>query len=143
MAGKTLSLYYFLARRVALGLATFFQTEPDIVWFFHEEGVSLIDPGMYWRDVDGVDGCSNTTWALVDSNRSMNSPASVLCRRNAPFFIVEAASPRKGRWDWTKDRGYSMVMFYTKVFSLQEMLQGMYIYIRPFQCVPYIHLKQT
>lgn len=128
IAGKTLSLYYFLVMRVALGLSTFFQTEQECVWLFHKGGVVAIPPSQPWKDVKEVNYEDGATWALVDSNQHLDYPGPILWRLNAPIFIVQASSPFERHWRWAKDHGLT-AEFYVKPFSLQEMLQGMYVYV--------------
>ncbi|KAF8224751.1 hypothetical protein L208DRAFT_1380972 [Tricholoma matsutake] len=120
--GKTLSLYYFLARCLALGLTTFFQDALDYVWLFDKSGVHSLDSKMTWVEIRDLSEDS-TAWALVDSNSFVKDPAPVLFGHESPFFIVEAASPRKHRWAWVKYHG-STRYFYANPFSLEEILQG-------------------
>jgi hypothetical protein len=116
-----------LAMRVAHGLPTLFQNDPKYVWLFDASGVRLLDSEMGWNQISGV--IENSHWALVDSNRRVRDPAPVIYDHGSPFFVVQAASPRDDRWGWVKYHGHSS-RFYSKPFSKQELLQGVYN-IRP------------
>ena len=67
----------------------------------------------------GDDGHLGRIWALVDSNRDVQEPASIF--RRGPFFVVQAASPRPMRRDWTK--GIQSEDFYMKPWTFSEVLQ--------------------
>jgi hypothetical protein len=120
-----LSLYYFPARSLALGLTTFFQDAPDYVWLFDKSGVRLLASKMPWVEIRGLLE-DHTAWALVDSNRVVHDPAPVLFSHGSPFFIVEAVSPRDSRWGLVKYHGNTRY-FYANPFSLNEILQRVYI----------------
>lgn len=134
ITGKTLSLFYFLARCVALGLPTFFQDRPNQLWFFDEKGVDHVryQDVLSWRDLVGSNYVGAPIWALVDSS---TIPDDVLWWGTSPFFVVQAASPRERHWAWTKHHRLTTV-FYTKPFSLQELLHGVYASVS-FQRVAY------
>jgi hypothetical protein len=119
------SLYYFLARSLALGLTTFFQDAPDYVWLFDKSGVRPLASKMPWVEIRGLSE-DHTAWALVDSNRIVHDPALVLFSHGSPFFIVEAVSPRDSRWGLVKYHGNTRY-FYANPFSLNEILQRVYI----------------
>lgn len=122
--GKTLSLYYLLSIRVASGLPTLFQDNPDEVWYFDANGVHCLSSNMHWTNIQGITR-ARVHWALVDSNRLVNDPAPLIFHKGSPpFFIVEAASPRDNRWAWSKYHGKTHC-FYTQPFSLSEIFQGM------------------
>jgi hypothetical protein len=94
------------------------------VWLFDKSGVRLIDPQMMWENIPGL-SARDSHWALVDSNRVIRDPASVLYMHHSPFFIVQAASPRYERWGWVKYHGPHQ-LFYAEPFSLDEILQGIW-----------------
>jgi hypothetical protein len=135
--GKTLSLYYILSIRLATSMATFFQKEPDEVWYFDERGIRRIPHNTNWADIPGIDR-SQAPWALVDSNFFVTHPAPVLCSNESPFFIVEAASPRERRWTWSKYHGNTL-FFYTHPFSLIEMFQGTCMSLSSRKLSPTLH----
>jgi hypothetical protein len=112
---------------LALGLTTFFQDAPDHVWLFDKSGVRSLSSEMLWVEIRGLSE-DHTAWALVDSNKAVEDPAPVLYSLESPFFIVEAASPRKHRRTWVKYHGNTR-FFYTNPFSLEEILRGAYIHL--------------
>ena len=59
-------------------------------------------------------------WALVDSNINMQQPDSIFM--DSLFFIVEAATPRAERTQWTNV--VTSKTFYMKLWSFSEVLQA-------------------
>ena len=61
-----------------------------------------------------------SSWYLLDSNRSVLSPPEeitpLLC------FIVEAASPRRDRIDWTNKNNAPIDRLFMYPFTLSELL---------------------
>ena len=114
----SLSLYYFLAQRLALGLTTFFQNAPGYVWLFNESGVCRLFSNIRWDEIRDLSR-DHTAWALLDSNWRVNDPA--------PILIDEVAYPHDKRLGWVKYHGNSTQYFYGNPFTLKEILQGVYI----------------
>ena len=113
--------------RLALGLTTFFQHASNYVWLFDKRGVHPLASDIPWRGIQDF-STDRTAWALVDSNKSVENPAPLLFELDAPFFIVEASSPRRNRWGWVKYHETTR-FFYTNPFSLEEILRGTYIHL--------------
>ena len=100
-SGKTLSFYYILAMRLALGLTTFFQHTSDYVLLFDKSGVYHLASNLPWDAIQDLP-TDHIAWVLVDSNMSVQNPAGLLFELSSPLFIMEASSPRRYRWGWVK-----------------------------------------
>jgi hypothetical protein len=124
--GITLSLYYVLSVRIAKSQPTLFQVNEEEVWFFNASGVHRLEPKTDWKDVPTLD---SSCCALVDANYYVQTPAKVISSHGAPFFILQASSPRERNWHWIKYHGPS-VSFYTKPFSWEEILMGTSVTIK-------------
>ena len=111
-------------RRLALGLPTVLQVEPQYALFFHRGGTSqlstLEEHIAYWPLYFGTDVCKRV-WALVDSNDSLEKPAPIF-RYGRPFFVVETLSPRPTRFEWTKKVAWRY--FFMKTWTLSEVRQA-------------------
>ncbi|KAF5372044.1 hypothetical protein D9615_008077 [Tricholomella constricta] len=106
--GKSLSLYYLLSKRLAQGLPTLFQDEPEVVWFFDKSGVCALESLMDWAAIPGISK-KDSHWALVDSNWTVESPAR--CKLH---LLVKIGGAGQGRSHH----------FYSKPFSMEELLEG-------------------
>ena len=99
------------------------------MWLFDKNGVQCLDPDMHWEDIHGLSR-DVSHCALVDSNQRVHMPAELLDDPSSPFFIIYASSPCRKRWHWTKYRDPNPTYhFYTKPFSLKEVLMGVSVVI--------------
>ena len=112
---------------MAQGLPTVLQFANKEVWFFDKNGVQCLDPDMDWLDIQGISE-DDFYCALVDSNDNLEQTAMFIQHPGSPFCIIYASSPREYRWHWSKYHGITQY-FYTKPFSVEEVLMGMSVFI--------------
>ncbi|KAK7047386.1 hypothetical protein VNI00_006617 [Paramarasmius palmivorus] len=120
--GKTLWLYFVLVERLLRNLPTYFQTEPDVVSFWSENGVSQLATASLSSKM------SSNIWYLVDSNpKVIDPPWDVQLSESR---IVVAASRRKFRFKWLEKLGMSYYKWIMKPTSLPEL-----VIMNPYQKV--------
>ena len=61
-------------------------------------------------------------WCLVDSNRELTTVPEDLLALGS--FIIQTASPRENRTDWSKKTSYLHTSFFMKEWSLPELIVG-------------------
>ena len=86
--GKTTLLYSILVKRLLDKKPTILQNSTQYLIFFRTNGVTFIPPR---RSADPELEEYRKTWALVDINFHVETPAEAL---GEPFFLVMASSPR-------------------------------------------------
>ena len=102
------------------------------------EGFSHLDGKLTYAELgSGLDHLGRI-WALVDANETLPAPAPMF--RNGPFFVVQAASPRPSRKDWTT--GIRIRFFYMKLWAFTEVLQVWVDYLYPGS-PPYLHSSSS
>ena len=96
------------------------QTSSHVLFSFNANGVQVLHPSSF---VVPVSAAYQNTWALVDINLDVQTPAEMR-RDNSPFFLVIACSPRASRWQGVlRDRG--LVTFWLmRPFTLAELIQA-------------------
>ena len=122
-SGKSVFLLLLLMRRLAYGLPTVLQVDPDSVILFHDQGVSQLTSTstsipygpLFSPPADRI-------LALVDTNPvSLPQPAIILMHRS-PFFVVNTISPCSDRREWFTRVNHDM--FYMNPWSVPELLQA-------------------
>ncbi|KAK0216046.1 hypothetical protein IW262DRAFT_1464536 [Armillaria fumosa] len=99
--GKTIFLYYVLLLRLQASQPTILVTHPE--------------------RVDAMYIVPATAWCLVDTNESLETvPAPI---SNAPFFILQAASPKAKHFQWA-NKTIGILQYVMKPFSLSELIIG-------------------
>ncbi|KAF5384162.1 hypothetical protein D9615_003367 [Tricholomella constricta] len=116
--GKTMLLYYVLALRLLNRQPTIFQYRPDVLLLFDTNGVSLLSPHS-----DPM-AASEDTWALVDCNESVSTPAPTLLRGSSPYFLIVSSSPRSSRWSAVQRFRAPSGFFFMEPFTLKELIQA-------------------
>ncbi|KAF9508840.1 hypothetical protein BS47DRAFT_202961 [Hydnum rufescens UP504] len=114
--GKSLFLYYCLARRLSQRQPTVFHKGgPGPPHFFSERGLyRCIDMGAW------VPGVPQGTWALLDSTDTAESPPWFFFNQASPFYIVHAAFPDNRRYrSWRNQKGGGI--FYMSPWSWPEL----------------------
>jgi len=117
--GKTIFLYYLLAIRLLKQQPTIFQYEDTSVVLFNKNGVSRLSPRSSL-----VQTPRSKMWALVDSNKSVGTPAAMFIRDRSPFFIVIASSPRSTRWEAVEHYRPPIKLWFMEPFTLTELIQA-------------------
>lgn len=99
--------------------------------------------GFYYFSAKGVVGVDHFgksmphpvpsgTWALIDSKTKVSEPAQYINGNDPPFFVVQATSPRPGRWQsWMKYKA-PVENFYMNPFTFEELHVG-YVGEPPYQ----------
>jgi len=64
------------------------------------------------------------TWALVDANQDVQTPAPMLSRDTSPFFLVIATSPQVSRWEGLDKNKEQIGLWFMKPFTLAELIQA-------------------
>lgn len=119
--GKSLSLLYFLVRRLSEKLPTAYQRAPGYYFFFTSEGVKRLNDNDPPPEIVGTQ-----VWALTDSNQSLSAPSGGFSLSHTPHFLIQASSPNQTRYKaWTKERGAVFAMM--DVWSWEEMKKLMYV----------------
>ncbi|PCH42349.1 hypothetical protein WOLCODRAFT_137860, partial [Wolfiporia cocos MD-104 SS10] len=122
--GKSVFLIYVLALRLLARLTTILQLDNEAVYVLNDEGVFRIDPikkedQLHLYIPDG-------TWCLIDSNQDLVRVPTIypqLCF-SCKGFILQAASPRAERVDWTKKVAQPVPRFWMAHWSLGELIIG-------------------
>ncbi|KDQ06865.1 hypothetical protein BOTBODRAFT_233638 [Botryobasidium botryosum FD-172 SS1] len=112
--GKSFCLYYLLIRRLLRGLPIVLQVAQKEILLFLESGTYVI-PADY-----SLQFLPNGTWALVDSEHSVDAPAASLTRPHSPSFIVQATSSQPDHTKWHKYK--TGRMFYMRPWDWDEIL---------------------
>ena len=110
-------------RRLAYGLPTVLQVDPDSVILFHDKGVSQLTSTSTSLPYGPLfSPPADRIWALVDTNPvSLPQPAIILMHRS-PFFVVNEISPCSDRPEWFTRVNHDM--FYMNLWSIPELLQA-------------------
>jgi len=119
--GKTIFLYYILVRRLLEQKQTILQIDSDHLFFFNANGVNVLPPSFL---MDPELEIYQNTWALVDINREIQTPAVMLCRDTSPFFVVMASSPRPSRLRGLQKYRGPDAYWLMKSFTLAELIQA-------------------
>jgi hypothetical protein len=119
--GKTILLYYILVRRLLEQKRTILQNDPDVLFLFDANGVTELKPHAY---ADPGSEVHRDTWALVDCNQHVQTPAPMLARDASPFFLVIASSPRASRWKGVHKHRGPINLWFMKPFTLAELIQA-------------------
>ncbi|KAG7086736.1 hypothetical protein E1B28_002669 [Marasmius oreades] len=114
--GKSSFLYYVLVERLLANLPTCFQTEPDVFTYWCDKGVFRC---KLERTETGF-LIPSRVWFLVDSNKKIEEPDTKILNTHAR--VIQAASPRKNRLDWTRKRSIFTYIWYMKPSPLSELL---------------------
>ncbi|KAF9508834.1 hypothetical protein BS47DRAFT_1384610 [Hydnum rufescens UP504] len=114
--GKSLFLYYCLARRLSQSQPTVFhEGGPEVPLFFSERGV--------YRCINTsarVPGVPQGTWALLDSTDAAEPPPRFFVNQASPFYIIHAAFPDNRRYkSWRNQKGGGI--FYMSPWSWPEL----------------------
>jgi hypothetical protein len=107
---------------VQAGLPTVYQSRPDYLYFFSEDGVFETYCGSGVKATDLRRQIPESTWCLIDSNRSLMDVPTFIT--DLGRFIVQASSPRAGRVAWKDKSNRSVIQYYMKPWSLSEILAG-------------------
>ncbi|KAI0783419.1 hypothetical protein C8Q75DRAFT_859541 [Abortiporus biennis] len=133
--GKSLCLYYILMERLLSRRPTFFQTNPDAVTFWCEDGVFRIEArnvDLYAVFADNTPTAIVTAdyWYLLDSNESLIFPNHHI--RATRARVIQAASPQREHILWEGKENKLVCKWYMKPSPLKEHLA-----MRQFQKNPY------
>jgi hypothetical protein len=115
-------MYYLLCLRLSTKQPTIFQSAADYVLLFDEEGVRRISTKAAFHDV--VHLLAPKTWALVDANKGVESPAELLAGEASTCFVVVASSPRPSRWVGLEKYKAPMQMYFMEPYTLSELFQA-------------------
>ncbi|KAH8109911.1 hypothetical protein DFH11DRAFT_840580 [Phellopilus nigrolimitatus] len=119
--GKSLFLHFILCLRMLAGQPTIFQNQAKNFYILNDEGVFRVDcPGQTDPYVFHQ-FLPRSTWYLIDSSIHLEGVSEAALR--LPFFIVQAASPRKHHLQWLKK--YPKASKYImKPWTLSELIAG-------------------
>ncbi|KAF8330657.1 hypothetical protein F5887DRAFT_1178530 [Amanita rubescens] len=112
--GKTLFLFYVLARRLHERKPVAFQISPDEFALFGQDGVSLHPAGR------GPGCVPEDTWALSDSDPPGVQTGLCIAFLQPAFHVIHTSSPSSSRWkNWVKRLGADKYIM--DVWSLGEL----------------------
>jgi hypothetical protein len=122
-----LSLYYFLAKCLALSLTTFFQDALDYVLFFDKSGVRPIDANILWVEIQG----------LLRATKLGPSSIQIILFKTLPLFYLPIHHHFLSwkhcllvRVDGLGRNTMGALDSSTRILSsLEEILQGVYIHL--------------
>jgi len=130
--GKTIWLYLALVLRLEAGLPTIFQSLPNRLFFFNDEGVHILKYSLSASAMDFKAEFPPSTWCLVDSNLELNTVPGFI--RNLSLFVVQASSPRPERIEWEKKEQRASLEYFLKPWTPSELIMG---------CVRTMHLQHV
>ena len=104
-----------LVKRLLEEKPTILQNNTQYLIFFHTNGVTLLNP---CRSVDPESEEYQKTWALVDINLHVKTPAEML---GCPFFLVMASSPWASRLRKLQKYRRPAAYWLMKSFTLAEL----------------------
>ena len=110
-------LYYLLALRLLKRRPTIFQYRLDVILLFDANGVSPLSPHSE------ISSTCEDTWALVDTNESVPTPAPMLARATSPYFLIVASSPPSSRLDAVQHYRPPTASWFMQPFTLVELIQ--------------------
>lgn len=122
MTGKSLFLYYALARRMIGSHPTIYQNGLGDVYYFFEGTVYRIPLETTRQALEGR--IPESTWALVDSPADpTDKPAKFLRDNDSRLYVVQVTSPEPRRWEsvWPKDK--DMTPYFLRPFSWKELIR--------------------
>jgi hypothetical protein len=91
--------------------------EPDYMYVVDSKGARKI-PAKKFNQNSVAEGC----WCLVDSNYNLTTvPDNLL---DLGSFVIQTASPRDDRVDWSKKTSHLYTPFFMKEWSLPELIVG-------------------
>ncbi|KIM90408.1 hypothetical protein PILCRDRAFT_1716 [Piloderma croceum F 1598] len=124
--GKSLWLYIVLVLRILAGRPTIYHFGPDICYVFDADGLYEVNFGNtglqssgHWQFNNAI---SQQDWCLVDSNQTVVSVPPFLA--SLPIFLVQSASPRSERIEWSKKYNHVHITYCMKNWSLSELIVG-------------------
>ncbi|THU77859.1 hypothetical protein K435DRAFT_786516 [Dendrothele bispora CBS 962.96] len=102
--GKSLLLYFILAKRLLQSKATFLHSAPDVVLYFCSDGVYRFKPPM-----------STDRWQYELTEKDGHWVYT-------PIRIIESASPIENRLDWARKLARPKLRWFMRPMSLKEFL---------------------
>ena len=117
--GKTILLYYILAKRLFEKKPTVFQFEPNVVYIFNDKGLHARLASSSCEPELSED---QNAWALVDMNEDVEKPARFI--RISRLLLIMASSPKPSRWHNVEKYRAPVALWFMKPFSLVELLQA-------------------
>ncbi|KAM6495199.1 hypothetical protein JOM56_009822 [Amanita muscaria] len=125
--GKTVFLYVLLVLRLHARLPTIFQSEKTHVYYFDDKGVFDMTPEFITTHFRFK--FDQSTWCLIDSNPNLSTVPVFI--QNLGLFIVQAASPRPHRFEWTKKAVAPVTRYFMEPWTLSELLVGRVLQVTP------------
>ncbi|KIL71128.1 hypothetical protein M378DRAFT_201760 [Amanita muscaria Koide BX008] len=123
--GKSLWLIVVLVLRILAGYPTIYYSSSNILYIFNADGLYRVDPtNLEFKRARApfYKAISPQYWCLVDCNRDVVDVPFFLSRTRA--FIVQTASPRSERIDWVKKYQSTSTRYFTKNWTLPELIIG-------------------
>ncbi|THU97509.1 hypothetical protein K435DRAFT_838584 [Dendrothele bispora CBS 962.96] len=116
--GKSLLLYFILAKRLLQSKATFLHSAPGVAFYFCSDGVYRFKPPMstdQWQYE-----LTEKDVMLFDSGRELPTPEGHWV--HTPIRIIESASPRQNRLDWISKLPTPHYRWFMRPMSSKEFL---------------------
>lgn len=121
MAGKSLFLFYLLARRLLAQKPTIFQRDANSIYFFSATGVRRLSHDIIHPSVK-----SSETLALINARQDYKT-APIFLRDDSDLFLVVALSPLRHAYWRLKDvehYRFRVVKWFMEPFGLEELIQA-------------------
>jgi len=120
--GKTALLYVLLVLRLRAQLPTIYQSRDSHLYYFADDGVSLINLTPSPIASNFKSRFHRSTWCLIDSNQSLDTVPVFI--QDLDLFIVQASSPRPHRYAWIDKATRPVLRYFMKSWTLPELLVG-------------------
>jgi hypothetical protein len=125
--GKTALLYVLLVLRLQAQLPTIYQSRDSHLYYFADDGVSLINLASSPIATNFKSQFHQSTWCLIDSNQNLDTVPVFI--QDLDLFIVQASSPRPHRYAWIDKATRPVLRYFMKSWTLPELLVGYVTYL--------------